>query len=566
MKELKILYAFAVLLIAAAVYLVADIQITGQVVADPFDGFVPTGFIQSDDITVLDNVDVICSGLLYSNLPKGTKCENDILVNEGQIGKYNCATESCIKEGYVCAVPGLCSYSLSHSVAVVFDIPKFIGKGETVEGKITFVNTGKPGIEENLNWNKDRIEVSGLPDKVSLKPNERKEFRLTITGTEATGSYTGFDLDKALISTDIGDENHVQWLGFVYDGKAQECGGYYWNFECVCDNGVFYPQGDCLLGKNCANHINRDYPERDVIAFGDRKVTIATVSLKDENRQQESYYLDMGKGVSKWYDREAMRLLGKDVMNLEFEFGSHLNIFYLNDEDLKNKLEDMFPESDFIVAVLDNLPDNQHGFTGGMYFFDGFIQMNAGNMDDVGLSHEIAHGFGARDLYEYQHLTNSRWNQNLMAAGSWISGDLLGIQQIYNLNNRVLGDAAWEIGWMDYDGDGIVDVVDKNIEERIPDWMSSIDIEILETVKDEERKIEVKNYNYYIYPDDAVVIGRIKAGDVALVANVSSVFGGKETQCETGNGKFYCFLRQSSGSVRLKAVFGSLEDVVELDI
>ncbi len=572
MRELKILYILTLVLVAlASLYVYNNADLTGFVVQNQtIEPFFPD---VDERIGKLDTVDVVCGGLLYSNLPKGTTCKNDILVQPRtqEFGQFNCAEENdCKKEGFLCAVPGLCEKSISGlSLSVLFEIPKFLEKDKLIGGKIVFVNNGKKDLLLNPEVSLYGLEVynSGNVLKnisLNLKPGERKEVLVQVKGTDVSDS-TNFDLEKSTININFGSEDDVFWSAYVYDPKtAKKCGNKFWNYEGVCYNDVFYPQGECVIGKTCIDNLIKNIRERDVLALGNKTAVFVTVNLKPEYRYNETYYLSLGRKVSEWYDRESARLLSKDMMNLNFEFRGHLDVSYRDETDLKRQLEQKFPNADFILAVLPELETTElGGFTGGLYYFGGFIALSANNFDDVSIAHELAHGFGCEDVYGFQHLGNSRWNNNLLVASQWISGDLLGINVGRNLNDRVLGGCAAEMGWRDYDKDNIVDVIDKNVEEIVPNWMKEISIENVEVIKNQQTEFEVGNYRYFIYPDDVVVVGETKSGDLPIPANVTLSASGQSEilQCELDKTKFYCFIRTNvKGNLKLRAEFGKMVD------
>ena len=575
MKELKVLYVLTLVLVAlVGLYVYQNTNLTGFVVANQTtDVFFPE---VDQNIGKLNTIDVVCNGLLYANVPNDTTCKNGILVQPKQeFGQFNCAEESdCKIEGYVCAVPGLCERSVSGlSISVLFDIPKFLERGKVIDARLIFVNTGKTKIKLDPKVSLYGLEV--YSENVLLKtinldldPEERKEVQVKVKGINISDSFTSFDLEKSTININFGEEDDVFWSAYVYDPQtAKACGNSFWNYDGVCYENVFYPQGDCVVGSGCIDNINKNIRESDVSAFGNKTAVFVTVNLKQEDRRDESYYLSLGKKISDWYDRESARLTGKDLMNLNFEFGGDLILTYWSEDNLKQQIEKMFPDADFILVVLPDLETTEYGgFTGGLYYFGGFITLNSKNMDEISVAHELAHGFGCEDLYGIQHLGNTRLNNNLLITPVWISGDLLGLNIERGLNNKVLGGCAAEIGWRDYDKDGIVDVVDQSVEEVIPEWLKEIKIENVEIVKNQEREFLVNNYRYFVYPDDVVLVGDVKSGDFPIVANVTVSADGQTEilKCEFEREKFYCFLgSEAKGKMELKASFGILEDEKE---
>ena len=526
--------ALAVLIVVLAAFLWLNVQeagITGRVTAilnQPVEPQVDFEYPKGDK-------DVICGGLLYSNLPGNVRCERDILVQEnmGRGSSLKCAS-NCEFENYICLEPGLCEFSRGQKINVKIDLPKFLKLGEELEGKI-LISGDKPKNIEAYD-----AEITILEEK---QIENGTEISFKIKPTDVSDTLDSYGLERGSISLEFGPENYVSWSFYVYDEKATKCGEEFWNHPGLCIDDVFYPGANCVAGEGCIDFIHLGIPERDVEPFGQKQALIVTVNLKEEQKQTEDFYLDLGKQVSDWYKKESNQLTGKQLLDLQFTFGGHKNLVYKDEEDLKARLEKEYGKFDFLIVALPDLEDTGYeGWVGGFYLYNGFTTLDANNLDAKVLAHELLHGFGARDIYDRQGLCNSRWNNHLLCTDNWISGELISIQQDNSLENKHLGAAAVEIGWIE--------------PQQFP--VKKIEFSDIQVIKNTEYTLEAGGYYYFIYPDDVLVTGKVLSGEYPVVANVTVLVDGFEIPCAVGDGKFYCMTGKTDKQIKIKAKLGNL--------
>lgn len=521
-----------ILFVSAAlfVYVVSKMDMTARATASPLENNI-------EDYLVFEapkgNNDIICGGLLYSNLPDGVSCKDGFLVQDLDSNRFNCVSK-CNFDGFICLEPGICEYSFEgKTVNIQIDIPRFIKLGEWTEGKIILTGT-------------EKVELDVYDAEINIDSIKEGENIVRIRGTKVSEELSNFGMDSGSIIFRLDDENSPSWEFYVYDENAKKCGEGFWNHKGLCIDDIFYPGADCVAGKGCIDYMHMGIPERDIEPKGEIKALIVTINLPQNLKREAEFYENLGERVSNWYKKESKLLTGKELVDIKFKFAGHKNQFFFDNlELLRYNLEKEFGKYDFFIVIQPNLDSTGYdGHVGGFYYYNGLITLDANSLDENILAHEIAHGFGAEDIYDRQYLCNYRWNNYLYCSDSWISGQMLGIIQDNSLENKHLGNLAVEFGWIEPKQKEVKDI-------------EIADVEIIENV---EYDLVVDNYQYFIYPDDVLVTGHVLSDGFPIVADVYMEIDGEQELCPSEGGKFYCISRINGRPDKIIAKFNNLSD------
>ncbi len=291
---------------------------------------------------------------------------------------------------------------------------------------------------------------------------------------------------KTLVPSFINFEGDIKIFGrrdtikeskqiLVYDSNATSCGKNKFGLEGMCVNGVYYLDRDCSTGADCLNGMSWwFFIDKFVKPKG--KISVGLISLDRELTGDE---ISNTKEIADWYDREALKYAGKDMIDIEFSYIGRVNISSdiikdATDEfagtnfnttssytELANKVD--LSLYDIIVIITNKQVKSSRGHAVGLKFFENMIIQSTTH--PTYMAHEIAHIFGCRDLY-FGNLCESAFNNNLMCSTGT------------ELKKIDLGVCAAEMGWADRDGDNILDIDDAVIEEKSPSWLTGIKIEV----------------------------------------------------------------------------------------
>jgi hypothetical protein len=408
----------------------------------------------------------VCGGVCYGH--EGTCCNGLVIPGEDII----CAEED-IPDNSACQVPGGCS-SPGSSISVVLDIPALFPIGETVLGQVTVINgveaayTLELKVPENMRVLKDT--VTG----VTVGPRERAVYDVEFIADE------DFDtLNKVYsnpITVRVGDGGYSFFNPVFYERKnSVSCGDKIFDIEGTCRGEVFYPGSRCLKDDEgfdyCSNgivinksHLNIYNPYTKlqqgvggVVPKGEVNVVMFSV-----NGPIDVDVTEFGNEVEAFYDREAVRITGKKMIDFNFvdggaigldENGRYNSTFLAQEFD--RKTYGAFSDYDIKIGMfkpgLKVFNDNrlaEHQSPGKIMYKEGNTNI---------LTHELGHVFNAIDLYF--NYTNQK------GCDTYLSNCLMcgGMAKVA-ASEQVLCTASL-LGWGDLNNNGILDV-DDNFYKR----------------------------------------------------------------------------------------------------
>lgn len=443
---------------------------------------------------------------------KGTVCGGLCYNTEGNCCNGKFTNEEC--------------NSIKGDLKVEFDFPQFYRVTQKVSGNIIFTNTGSDSVNLGLGWSYGSIfqiltdSGKNLYDEpyLFLSPGESKTIPITITPKEEMNLLLRpLDIFNTIQLTTRDVENNLLYFKshymqvLPYD-KISNCGNNQFGVEGKCINNIFYPEMECI-GEETGNV--KDYSDFCANGFlfieGQRlfyNYSINTISIREPStlsdlkavgtkkvfvtRLNNNINIDvnsMKNWVEKFYDIQSEKFAENNMVDFEFEDkGSIIMDWDKINEKSPTVYQDIRSQIEKQLNINSNEYDILIGFTnksnskvifnesGGVYLPGArVILMDVKYPESYYLvAHEIAHSFGAPDLYlngSYTMACGFHFINDIMCGSSLLStsSTLNPPPESFEFNTAPF------IGWGDIDGDGVLDVNDNYIA-RAPSWSQGIEI------------------------------------------------------------------------------------------
>lgn len=402
--------------------------------------------------------------------------------------------------------PGVVVHSLCHSITPVdtpteevtfgtlrvtpVKVPEDARVGDTADLEVRLTNVGTSRIVIPFGWkNPDTWTLEDLSwqalTEVALDPDQSLSLTAKLTARNATTLSSGGDIIVTFI---LGDDRYEpRAVVHFADSEPILCGGERFPaMRCrdgvcggqsdlyataMCCDGIFYPGALCCADPDCNGGACVDgkcvfevpaLGSANGVPLGHQKIRLVLVDTHLQYADPcANHYADFVAEsdltqVEAWFDAVSQARLGRDAMDIEWvvtggvqtsDFLKGPNDWTSFSHDLDAWLRDrgcpLLDTYDKIIVAASSA--DLMGF-GGLYHSDGHIVVQSAYQPLL-LAHELAHSFGATDLY-------------LDLAGPLLYP--------FELMTSYFGDApapgdrvAWgQMGFADLDRDGVLDLVD----------------------------------------------------------------------------------------------------------
>jgi len=324
---------------------------------------------------------------------------------------------------------------------------------------------------------------------LTFQIGETKQFSTTFKALKETliekEPFLYFNLadDKTVFRTNVeADSNYVSCGGYKFpesfDGMAEVMVNYDYQIAKCCDD-VFYPDFECCSDSDCSegaciDGICLNKVDALDLARGNKRVLMVLSSNSGQTDSnpcinKESAYSYQINYIENYYDTMARRYLNESSNFINFNWDVIGN-FKISDIGLSgdveagqilNKVSDYCNLNSGIYDEIIVYNSEQQHWCGGRKGCAGRpIKLGVLNDSDTGfprtdaitMTHEFAHNFGCRDLYDFAG-SNFQWLAELMGQAS---GEFPINISITGLSNLQV--CRGEMGWADLDDNGIAEI------------------------------------------------------------------------------------------------------------
>ena len=503
----------------------------------------------------------ICGGVCHYG--EGVCCGDTYIVKEKNKEIYCTADKSPVDQ--LCYSPGTCQ--TSYPLKIHFDFPTNLELNKEYTGKIELTNTGSEQTDVSLNLIKNSVDVkeNGQPITslaFNIAPGEKKIKEIKIIPTKLLEDNFAFvnnpyilftpwirsSSSKPNVKSSSFSSTVYKYEFFVYDtNKFTQCGNYRFSEKGFCKDSYYFdwncPKQNELTYNKCSNGIPAffDYSIYNANQYesygyvklkGDSKTAKGLVKVSfipvgtDINSVEIATLRD---NVEAFYDRESNKILGKNMVDFEFKLASKI-IFDYNSVQTQDEFFSSIVSTsnlqngsyDFVVAVVNKTEAQKFlGNNSGHYLWKGRILQSIDVLNPFTTAHEIAHGFGAPDLYfNGTHVVACKFNFDSTCL--MCSEQRYGFVQA-SLDTKNLCEAGF-LGWGDIDNDGIVDIDDPYIDTSpnpLPSWFTGISLEIVNVSISDKQNVKYADYIVQVKDNLGNIINQDLNVTYRLTANPS---------------------------------------------
>lgn len=442
----------------------------------------------------------------WKEVPCSGNCVNGYCSEENV---YQCLGEAreglCYNKGYYDGYGGWQKSYEDANLKIDFVTPNSAKVGDTINIQTSILN--KHSNPSYIDYNYQIF--SDICEKISsdlltndnlgkqmihlpLAPNEMKSFFTTCKLNAPTvktipRGLFGFSFKSSFVDKDLlifmsniePINDYITCNSAKYPSRMPNIGDDSYESSKCCNN-LFYPGFVCCADSDCANGKCSDgrcvnkYDKGNALAIGNKEVLFIEISQTnvDVNPCVKKDAHPLLIGVESYYDSMANRYLNRDTDFINFNWSVYgkFNLSILGLTQNEVTLSNGYMKVRDAVVNYCNLSNNQ--YTNTLFVVPGYSSYWCGGESDCAIkgisfvilsgsksstttAHELAHTFGCSDIYNSLG-GNYQWRGELMSAGrEKIDSADLPLSSLPGLQV-----CRGEMGWMDLDGNGIIEVID----------------------------------------------------------------------------------------------------------